>query len=183
MTEERREETRPSSMEGRIYLISQQPFDVRAPRISQDCWDKCENHYLPIVRMLTTVTATKLVSIYIQHQVDSFSSPQFSLSDLCFVVAFSTMFSGSPSITAKKLGGDRSSDIQLAFPPNDAVSSLVWSPVANHLAVASWDNKVRVYDVPENSVGTGLAVMEFRGPVLSCDWSQVRQLPRFNPLL
>jgi WD40 repeat protein len=77
----------------------------------------------------------------------------------------------------KKPSGNLSNDIQLAFSPGDAVSSLAWSPVANHLAVASWDNKVRVYDVPEGSTGTGVAVAEFDGPVLSCDWSRVCDSP------
>lgn len=75
---------------------------------------------------------------------------------------------GSTHIT-----GDLSKDIQLLNPPEDSISGLAWSPVANYLAVSSWDSKVRIYDVIQNKEGTGVAVIDFQGPVLSCDWSKV----------
>lgn len=39
-------------------------------------------------------------------------------------------------------------------PPEDSISCLSWSPVANHLAVSSWDNKVRIYDVTGSPAGS-----------------------------
>jgi WD40 repeat protein len=66
-------------------------------------------------------------------------------------------------------------DVTLSSPPDDSISDLSWSPFANHLAVASWDSKVRIYDVTQNSAGIGKAVINFEGPVLSCAWSKVRR--------
>lgn len=69
--------------------------------------------------------------------------------------------------------GEVANDIQLATPPEDSISYLSWSPAANHLAVASWDNKVRIYDVSHKSSGEGRALIHFDAPVLSCTWSKV----------
>ena len=33
-------------------------------------------------------------------------------------------------------------DVELASPPDDSISSLSFSPTANHLVATSWDNKV-----------------------------------------
>lgn len=69
--------------------------------------------------------------------------------------------------------GELSNDVQLANGPDDSISGLAWSPVAKHLAVASWDRKVRIYDITQKRSGEGRALFEFEGPVLSCSWSQV----------
>jgi mRNA export factor len=69
---------------------------------------------------------------------------------------------------------DLSKDATLSNPPEDSISSLAWSHVANFLAVGSWDNKVRIYDVTTNQTGIGVAAIDFDGPVLTCDWSKVR---------
>lgn len=74
---------------------------------------------------------------------------------------------------AASVTGDLSKDVQLSSPPEDSISGLSWSPAANHLAVSSWDSKVRIYDVTQSSQGTGVAAIEFTGPVLGCDWSKV----------
>lgn len=34
-------------------------------------------------------------------------------------------------------------DIEVADPPGDSISSIAFSPQADYLAVASWDNNVR----------------------------------------
>ena len=68
---------------------------------------------------------------------------------------------------------DLSKDATLSMPPEDSISSLSWSPAANFLAVGSWDNKVRIYDITNSQTGTGVAAIDFEGPVLSCDWSKV----------
>ncbi len=59
------------------------------------------------------------------------------------------------------------------MPPEDSISDLSFSPQSAHLAVASWDKKVRIYEV-NASGGEGKAYFEHEAPVLSCDWSPVR---------
>ena len=57
--------------------------------------------------------------------------------------------------------------------PEDGISDLAWSPAAfNFLAVASWDSKLRVYDVNNNLSCQGM--QDQGAPILSCTWSQVR---------
>lgn len=68
---------------------------------------------------------------------------------------------------------DLSKDVQLATGPEDSVSDLSWSSAGNYLAVASWDSKVRIYDVTQNATGEGKAMIAFDAPVLSCRWSKV----------
>ena len=84
-----------------------------------------------------------------------------------------------PTVTpASASTADISKDVQLSSPPEDSISDLSWSKGANLLAVASWDKKLRIYDVSENASGVGKAMIDFEGPVLSCDWSEVKtQLP------
>lgn len=72
--------------------------------------------------------------------------------------------------------GSLNNDMTLASPPEDSISSLAWSPVESYLAVASWDNRVRIYDITKVRTGVGAAVIDFQGPVLSCHWSGVRML-------
>ncbi|RDW75973.1 putative nuclear pore complex protein SonA [Coleophoma crateriformis] len=69
-------------------------------------------------------------------------------------------------------GNPTTADITLASPPDDSISALAWSPVANHLAVASWDSKVRIYDVTQHTTGVGVALFDFEGPVLDCHWTK-----------
>ena len=86
----------------------------------------------------------------------------------------SSLFGRSTSAPrASSLNIQLSKDVTLSSPPDDSISDLCWSPVANHLAVASWDSKVRIYDVTQKSAGEGKAVINFEGPVLSCAWSKV----------
>jgi mRNA export factor len=86
----------------------------------------------------------------------------------------STLF-GKPAPQGTSLLGDLATDVQLASPPEDSISALSWSPAANHLAVSSWDSKVRIYDVTGSPQGAGVAAIDFSGPVLSCDWAKVRR--------
>jgi WD40 repeat protein len=82
-----------------------------------------------------------------------------------------------PTVTATTgTPSDLSGDFTLSSPPEDSISSLCWSSKANYLAVGSWDSKVRIYDVTASSTGTGVAAIDFEGPVLTCDWSPVRAL-------
>ena len=81
---------------------------------------------------------------------------------------------GKPAVQASNVIGDLGKDVQLASPPEDSISALSWSPVANHLAVSSWDDKLRIYDVTSTPTGNGVAAIDFGGPVLTCDWAKVR---------
>lgn len=79
---------------------------------------------------------------------------------------------GSTSTNTANTLGDLSKDILLNQGPEDSISDLSFSPQSEHLAVSSWDKKVRIYEVNESG-GEGKALFEHEGPVLSCDWSKV----------
>lgn len=67
-----------------------------------------------------------------------------------------------------------SQDVTLPADAEDTISSVSWSPVSNHLAAASWDGKVRIYDVASNgSAANGVALLRTDGPVFDCDWAKV----------
>ncbi|RYP10744.1 hypothetical protein DL765_008012 [Monosporascus sp. GIB2] len=65
-----------------------------------------------------------------------------------------------------------SKDIALPADAEDTISSVSWSPVSNHLAAASWDGKVRIYDVARNESAVGVAMLRADGPVFDCDWAK-----------
>ncbi|KAM0546281.1 hypothetical protein ACHAPJ_010965 [Fusarium lateritium] len=65
-----------------------------------------------------------------------------------------------------------SEDFALPADATDTISSVRWSPVAHHLAAASWDGKMRVYDVATDGSARGVAFLPADGPVFSCDWSK-----------
>jgi mRNA export factor len=66
-----------------------------------------------------------------------------------------------------------STDLALPADAEDTISCISWSPTTNHLAAASWDGKVRVYDVASDGSGRGAALLTADGPLLSCDWAKV----------
>jgi len=68
--------------------------------------------------------------------------------------------------------GDLSKDVAVSAPPEDSISDLRFSPQSDHLAVASWDKKVRIYEIDGNGNSQGKALFEHEGPVLSCCWSK-----------
>jgi len=82
---------------------------------------------------------------------------------------------GSTSTTAGQTSttGDLSKDVALTSPPEDSISDLRFSPVSEHLAVASWDKKVRIYEINEQGQSEGKALFEHEAPVLNCCWSPV----------
>jgi WD40 repeat protein len=88
----------------------------------------------------------------------------------------STLFGAAATTTTANQAntlGDLSKDIALNNPPEDSISDLAFSPVSEHLAVASWDKKVRIYEISPTGQSEGRAMMEFEAPVLSCHWSKV----------
>ncbi|KAI9815010.1 MAG: RNA export factor gle2 [Pycnora praestabilis] len=74
--------------------------------------------------------------------------------------------------TAPNTLGDISKDITLNAPPEDSISDLSFSPQTEHLAVASWDKKVRIYEINQQGQSEGKALFEHEAPVLSCCWSK-----------
>ena len=72
--------------------------------------------------------------------------------------------------------GDISKDVALKDPPEDSISDVSFSPASDHLAVSSWDKKVRIYEIDGQGNSQGKALFEHEGPVLSCAWSKVRQM-------
>ncbi|KAI1469527.1 uncharacterized protein F4812DRAFT_423487 [Daldinia caldariorum] len=70
--------------------------------------------------------------------------------------------------------GSLANDVDFPAHAQDTISSVSWSPVANHLAAASWDGKVRIYDVnAHNLTAKGAAMFAAAGPVFDCDWAKV----------
>ena len=69
--------------------------------------------------------------------------------------------------------GDISKDVPLNAPPEDSISDLAFSPQSEHLAVASWDKKVRIYEINATGQSEGKALFEHEAAVLSCCWSPV----------
>lgn len=65
-------------------------------------------------------------------------------------------------------------DVVVQPGPDDSVSKVAFNPVADFLAVGSWDNQVRVYEVSPN---TGQVVpkasVQHDGPALGLSWSKV----------
>lgn len=90
----------------------------------------------------------------------------------------STLFGGGASAATASAGaanttGDISKDVTLNQPPEDSISDMAFSPASDHLAVASWDKKVRIYEINEQGMSEGKALFEHEAPVLSCCWSPV----------
>ncbi|KAI6038799.1 WD40-repeat-containing domain protein [Pisolithus marmoratus] len=63
-------------------------------------------------------------------------------------------------------------DIEVPEIPTDSISSLAFSPAADYLAVGSWDNNVRLYEVGANGQTQGKAIYGHQGPVLSVCWNK-----------
>lgn len=88
--------------------------------------------------------------------------------------------SAQPAAAANTTQGDISKDVPVSDPPEDSISDISFSPVSDHLAVASWDKKVRIYEINAQGGSAGKALFEHEGPVLSCAWSSVRNM-KFDP--
>ncbi|KIJ52368.1 hypothetical protein M422DRAFT_222885 [Sphaerobolus stellatus SS14] len=74
-------------------------------------------------------------------------------------------FFGKPAATAVK-------DTEVSDPPTDSISCIAWSPVADYLAVGSWDCNVRIYEVAPNGQTQGKAMYTHEGPVLDVCWTK-----------
>ncbi|KAF5371835.1 hypothetical protein D9615_009531 [Tricholomella constricta] len=63
-------------------------------------------------------------------------------------------------------------DVEMADPPADSISSIEFSSEADLLAVGSWDDSVRVYEVGAGGQSQGKAMHHHQGPVLSVCWGK-----------
>lgn len=89
----------------------------------------------------------------------------------------------SASSAASQTQGDLKNDVALSDPPTDSISDLAFSPATTPngtdlLAVASWDNKVRIYEINQQGQSQGKHAYEHSQPVLNCDFSKVRRRRR-----
>lgn len=93
----------------------------------------------------------------------------------------SGLFSSGASATATTSLGDIKADVALSNPPTDSISDLAFSPATSQssdfLAVSSWDNKVRIYEINQNGQSEGRHAYDHGQPVLNCDFSKVRPPP------
>lgn len=78
-----------------------------------------------------------------------------------------------PPFGSSAVGG--TGDTELVQPPTDSISSIAFSPTAQILAVASWSNEVRFYEVSPLGQSQAKALHSaHQGPVLDVCWTPVR---------
>ncbi|KAI0787859.1 Poly(A)+ RNA export protein [Fomes fomentarius] len=83
-----------------------------------------------------------------------------------------SFFGASTSGTMGSASTAVEKDIEVADPPADSISSMAFSPSADYLAVGSWDNNVRIYEVGASGQTQGKAMYSHQGPVLSVCWNK-----------
>ncbi|KAJ7603159.1 WD40-repeat-containing domain protein [Mycena polygramma] len=79
-------------------------------------------------------------------------------------------FNSSTSNAAPAAAAEK--DIEMSDPPTDSISSVSFSSQADYLAVGSWDNSVRIYEVGAGGQSQGKAMYQHEGPVLSVCWNK-----------
>ncbi|KAF8621924.1 hypothetical protein AX15_007418 [Amanita polypyramis BW_CC] len=82
------------------------------------------------------------------------------------------MFNTAMTAPPKETPSSGDQDVEVSQPPTDSISSLAFSSQADFLAVGSWDNSVRVYEVAANGQTQGRAIYQHGGPVLSVCWDK-----------
>ncbi|KAL7272858.1 RNA export factor gle2 [Rhizina undulata] len=88
-----------------------------------------------------------------------------------------SLFGGTSATTAAAANpnstqGDLSKDVEVTSPPEDSISDISFSSQSEHLAVASWDRKVRIYEISSTGTSAGKAMYEHEAAVLSVVWSK-----------
>ncbi|KAI0472774.1 Poly(A)+ RNA export protein [Xylariaceae sp. FL0804] len=84
----------------------------------------------------------------------------------------SGLFGGSAAASSGNTIGDLKNDVAISNPPEDTISDLAFSPTQDILAVASWDKKVRIYQIAGNGSSEGKHIYEHDAPVFSVDFSK-----------
>lgn len=79
-------------------------------------------------------------------------------------------FFGAKSTLKPAVNEAIANDVEVPNAPQDSISALAFSPVADYLAVASWDNQVRIYEVGQSV--NGKAAYSHEAPVLDVCWSK-----------
>ncbi|KAF2872485.1 WD40-repeat-containing domain protein [Massariosphaeria phaeospora] len=79
----------------------------------------------------------------------------------------------SASTTAPSTTGDTSKDVEVPQSqlPEDSISDLMFNPTNDCLAVASWDKKVRIYEMA-NTGPAGKWLFACKNVALCCAWSK-----------
>ena len=76
------------------------------------------------------------------------------------------------SASSTATGQELVNDILVNNPPEDSIEDISFSPQQDLLAVASWDKKVRIYEIdPNTGNNQGKALYEHKAPVFSSRWS------------
>jgi mRNA export factor len=87
--------------------------------------------------------------------------------------------SASASSTMANAVGDLKNDVTLANGPEDSISDIAFNPnpadPKDFLAVASWDKKVRIYEIQPTGQGEGKHLYEHDAPVFSVDFFKVSE--------
>src|SRR5271163_2005731 len=84
---------------------------------------------------------------------------------------FTMSLFASATTTQQSTTVDLTGDLEVPQGPDDSISEVAFSPVAEILSVASWDNKVRIYEIGQGGA-TGKAMYEHTAPVLSTHFSK-----------
>lgn len=102
----------------------------------------------------------------------------------------SGLFGSAATASSANTVGDLKNDVAVANLPEDGITSLAFNPnpadQKDFMAVASWDKKVRIYEVDTNSgQAVGRAAYDHTGPVFSVQVFKVRFLSLFiwRPLM
>jgi len=85
-------------------------------------------------------------------------------------MAFHRSAPSGPGSTATQVPDVK--DVELVNPPSDSISKVAFSPTADVLAVASWNNEVRLYGVSPTGQTSPTAMYTHEGPVLDICWSK-----------
>ncbi|KAH8112004.1 WD40 repeat-like protein [Phellopilus nigrolimitatus] len=89
-----------------------------------------------------------------------------------------SFFGGAPSTAGTTIGATNTNanepkDVEVSDPPSDSISSLAFSSAGEYLAVGSWNNEVRIYEVnPQGGQTQGKAMYQHQGPVLGVCWNK-----------
>lgn len=120
----------------------------------------------------TTAEEVHLVFVPFQAVVEVSSAIFCTVECAELAMSFASWAKSSTAGPSKLAGGSCSieSDVQVKDGPSDSISALSFSPVSDHLAVSSWDNSVRVYEVGQGGA-VGRAAYNHEAPALDVCWS------------
>jgi hypothetical protein len=121
------------------------------------------------------ITLRDLHDFYISDLTLDGSHDFFDPDDTMAGIFGSAAPAAASSATATQ--GSIANDVTLNGAHTDSIQDLSFSPVSGHLSVASWDNKVYIYEVNEDGSNQGKTMMDLKAPALSTCWSKVCYIP------